>query len=310
MGKIRRERQKFHITATDDVVGMNEEPQAPKTPVSQLKKGTLLASPDNIFAGIHIKLDSVNKLPEPVSEVPKTPVKSVKPAPYKKEKTVAITTVPDVPSKLPSNVPEKQLTKKEKLKIRHEKLMQKIDVVQQAKQRANEKRNKKTKKERSLVDDVASLVASIQPKSPGTRVAPPRGKGVTSAVLSGIAVPSGSGPVVPKKKFNTSMKTIEEALHSLNDSLPSLDSILKLRSKDAKTGLDVDVVDGPVGKKGKKTVKPTVSSNSKNITRPNKSKELVKQYDHYQKLLKDDTYKSNPRAVIALHIKNKLRDRK
>lgn len=305
MGKIKRERQKFHIAATGDDVAMDDKPipTLVKTP-----NATLMPASDNIFAGIDIKLDAINKFadPEPVPKEQPAADKSTKSVPYKKSKSDIIPV-----AKQPSIAPQRQLTKKEKQKLKHEKLLQKIDVIQQAKQSVKDKRNKK--KPSKPDTPVAPISATAELKTLNAKF-PAAASTLPKSATPTSAPPKSTVATVNKKKFSTSLKTLEDALLSLNDSLPSLDSVLKLKSTEAKTGLDTDEVDGSgkkgkKGKKGQKFSKGKVNSNANN-NRVNKSKELNKQFAHYQKLLNDETYKSNPRAVIALHIKNKMRERR
>lgn len=290
MGKTKRERQKYHIAATAADVEMDEKP----VPTVVKVPAVPLATTENIFAGIDIKLDTINKFTESAVAPPveSTAEKLVKSGPYKKNKVDA---VPTVVVKKPPTQPERQLTKKEKQRLKHEKLLQKIDVIQQAKQKTQDKRKKQVNSLAPIpnVPSAASELKTLSKKVNETTTA-------------------NNNQTAPKKKFSTSMKTLADALSSLNDSLPSLDSVIKLRSKDAKTGLDEDVVDGGSGKnkknkKGKKFANGKVKGHQ---NKPNKSKELINQFNHYQKLIADDTFKKNPRAVIGLHIKNKLRNRR
>lgn len=317
MGKIKRERQKFHIAATGDDVEMDDGP------VPMLVKAptpAALSATDNVFAGIDIKLDKINKFAEPEA-APATEQagtvpdgKSTKPSPYrkaKKEPTLAFK------SSAPAQ-PERQLTKKEKQRLKHEKLLQKIDVVQQAMQKTKNKRKKQATNDNNSGNGT-TVGASNNNNSVGKFVRPlPNASAELETLNREVNAAKASNVPVQKKKFSTSMKSLEEALTSLNDSLPSLDSILKMRSKDAKTGLDEDVTDGgstsgskgaKKGKKSQKFAKGKIKGHEKN-NKPNKSKVLVSQFNHLQKLLADDTYKKNPRAVIAAHVKDKLKKRR
>lgn len=280
MGKIKRERQKFHITATADDVEMNNEP------VRTLVKSVATAkTADNIFAGIDIKLDNIHKFVEPAVVIERKQQPQVKPIPYKKTKSDIVPVV----NKLPA-APERQLTKKEKQRLKHDKLLQKIDIIQQAKQRTKKKRSKQLANDSAPAINVPS--ASAELKSLNKKI---------------IDIASKSNQATPKKKAGLSLRSLEDALPSVNDSLPSLDSVLRLQSKNAKTGLTTDQVDSS-DKNGKKHKKLKVKG--KKINKPNKTNELLKQFNHYQKLLSDEAFKINPRAVISSHIRDKLRNRK
>lgn len=291
MGKIKRERQKFHIGATSDGVERDNKPD----PIPAEATAAPVTTVDNIFAGIDIKLDKINKFTESAAASKTAPVsqkEQTKSSPYHKIKPNAV--VPLL--KKPLAAPERQLTKKEKQRLKHDKLLLKLDVTEKAKDKRKKKLAVGSTPAGSLLSSAVEL-NSLQKK---------------------ISVSTAkSVPTMQKKKFSTSLKTLEDALPSLSDSLPPLDSILKLRSKNAKTGLDEDKdkIDGGsmVGKKSKNGRTRTFANGkvkAHNKSKPNKSKDLINQFNHYQKLLSDEIYKNNPRAVIALHIKKKLRDRR
>lgn len=301
MGKIKRERQKFHISAAGDDVPMGEIEKSVPFLVQSSKSS--FNETENIFAGIDIKLDAINKLPKPdaVTDADPSAGKSTQAGSYKrkaKSEVVPTTSMPD------DKRPERQQSKKQKRELKHSKLMEKINVVQQARQRVKDKQQKKSKKEEPSNAKASPLPASAE-------LATLKAKLSTAFGAPKVAAPT----KVPQKKFNTSLKTLEDALPSLKDSLPSLDSVLKLKSSAAKTGMTEDEVDGVgkcSGKKNKKKSQSIVQGKvplNANKSRSNKSKEMIKRFNHMQKLLSDEQYKKNPRAVIAQHVTKKARDR-
>lgn len=277
MGKIRRERQKFHITSTpsDTPAAPNEVPKYKPIPVK-------LQPTENIFAGININLEKVAKLPADNFAEPKVKPRSQPATDNNKGENKSKDTVD---GKKPIQ-PEKHLTKKEKLKLKHEKLLAKIDVIQQAKQRVKEKRLKKQKNKEEKITPLTLLSAEAV-KASGS-----------SSSVGGA-----------KKKFGD-LNMVKEALLSLNDSLPALDSVYKYKSKEAKTGLETDDSNKNPKKKSGSGAKGVQKKKDKKKKKGNPSKDFVKSYEYFRKLVADKTYKENPRAVIALHIKNKLRAQK
>lgn len=272
MGKIRHERQKFHITTkpSDTPAESNEVPKYKSLPVK-------FEPTENIFAGININLAKVAKLP--VDDVALKVESKQQPT---KETNKTETKAKDVVDGKKPAQPEKHLTKKEKLKLKHEKLLAKIDVVQQAKKRIKEKLQKKRNKDENIIP--LKLLTQEAIKASGS----------STSVADG------------KKKFSD-LNIMKQALLSLDDSLPSLAPVIQYKSKDAKTGLET--------KGSTKNNKQKSRTGSKGVQKnenkkKNPSKDFVKNYEYFQKLVADKVYKENPRAVIALHIKNKLRAQK
>lgn len=288
MGKITRERQKFHIASSTNAPALKAIKQYEVPKYKPMPLAALSVS-DNIFSGINIQLEKVNKFTETPKQLASTQSLINQKAAPVDEASIDRTKSGVIQS---TNPADRQLTKKEKMKLKHEKLMQKIDVVQQAKQRLKEKRDKKKQKKQQ----------SLLPTNPLTMIELPK----------------------PIKKRFSDLKTIEHALLSLDDSLPSLDSIFKMKSKDANTGLEQPQT--LKSKKDKKNQRMTNDHKSpaagqtiaKTITKEKKkssknaqnAKEFVKNYNLYRKLMTADVYKKDPRGTIALHIKNKLRNQK
>lgn len=286
MGKIKRERQKFHITSTvDDDANIPMEtgrvvPKYNRLPMAPMQS----AVSENIFAGVDIQLDKVNKFSEP--EQPPPPP-SAEPSVQKD----LLTRATEAFGPPPTGKPGRQMTKKEKMKLKHEKLLQKIDVVQQAK-RNHEKKKKKKKAKNSGQHELLPPLHSLFPlelKDAKTGLA--REPQTRKEILTTMPVCSPLSGLFPSQG--------DFAL--LNDSLPSLDSIFHLKSKDAKTGLEQSMTLKSKQQKRSKA-RPqvdlgSVQSSSKTIMKDTKKdvkKEYVKSYDLFRKLLKTAKTTSNP----------------
>lgn len=184
MGKIKRERQKFHITAENKD---ETKVQQNKTSTCQTLPPRLLDNVQNIFAGVNIQLDAMNKFDD-------TPPKTTK-EPLQSEKETIKTNIPQS-VKIDT---EKHLTKKEKMILKHEKLMQKLDVTQKA--RLQGKRMKKT---------MPSLVSTPELRSMTT----------AAAVKTSNLRTNNDDQRVSKSVL---------AIPSFNDDLPALDSVAELK---------------------------------------------------------------------------------
>lgn len=147
MGKTRRERQKFHTSPSSKK--MEVEPVIPEN------MGFQISPIDNIFSGVNINLNSLNKM----SNDDTRSVRSLK-----------------------SQLGDKVVTKREKMQMRKEILMKKIDTVQQMKKEvALRKKRSKTAimgDTNSLRDALPSLDYLLKKKAPE----PPRKvKGIEKA---------------------------------------------------------------------------------------------------------------------------------
>lgn len=99
---------------------------------------------------------------------------------------------------------------------------------------------------------------------------------------------------------------------AIRDALPSLDSLLKFKGSDLKTGIpEYDSIKVNAATKGKKSSKEkrggkeTTNKFAIKEQRISKqSKEVTKRYDYLQKLMNDKVFRKNPRQVISEHIKN------
>lgn len=160
---------------------------------------------------------------------------------------------------------EKHMSKKNKLKQRKDKFKRKIDVLHNAKKQMAEL--KKVKKQKKMIR-------------------------------------ASSEKVRPTIAAAADMSAMINALPTLDDSLPSLNSLFRLKGKDVKSGIrqfdeaaakkktKLGSSDGVV----KKTTKKTRILENKN--------EFMKRYNYFQKLIADKEFKKNPREVIAMHIRN------
>lgn len=193
MGKIKRERQKFHITSTEVKVPTTRPSPKPKSVLPMQ-----LDAVENIFAGINIQLDSINKFePEPVVEEEK---KEVEPIDEETSKPL----IEKDASKSKAEVSEKHLTKKEKMKLKHEKLMAKLDVVAQARLQSLKKKQKNKLKpaDQSLLPTTSAMKSLLTP-----------------AAVRPQPTPTGSSSESkPKNVF---------AIPTFNDDLPALNPVFK-----------------------------------------------------------------------------------
>ncbi|XP_069698769.1 uncharacterized protein [Periplaneta americana] len=126
MGKVRRQRQKYHLPRTDAPAASNDsvqnEEQSPEIP-------TELIVPENVFAGIDISLDNLKQ--------------SLKDCDVRSVVSQKI---------LPAG---NTISKKEKRRLRHELFVKKLDAAYQAKKRSirRYKKMKKPAENKSFVDD-------------------------------------------------------------------------------------------------------------------------------------------------------------
>lgn len=212
MGKIKRERQKFHISPEENKTNLlTKSSDVPKYKPLPLD----LNSSSNIFAGINIQLDHINKLEvdDQSSSAPKLSTQSINPiksSAFDKKLQVAS----DKSIKIASNAeePQKHLTKKEKMRLKHDKFMKKLDVVQQARKESQEKQKKKKLKpaKESLLPtpiDFSSISLNLEP--------------------SPVAVK----PKVVQKPIEAPKNIF--SVPSFKDDLPALNSIFKIKPKDA-----------------------------------------------------------------------------
>ncbi|XP_031625743.1 uncharacterized protein LOC116342329 [Contarinia nasturtii] len=194
MGKIKRERQKFHISADNKGTAKAEKKETSKSKHLPLK----LDAVENIFAGITIKLDSINKFeekPEPTTELVNSKEEEAGTVEQNDTEVAAKQLLQIEKTK---TVPEKHLTKKEKMALKHQKLMEKLDVTQKA--RMQSQKNKKQKRN----------------ANPDTLLA-------SQSEVRSLLTPAAVKPhteKIPKNIFS---------VPSLKDDLPGLNSIFELK---------------------------------------------------------------------------------
>lgn len=191
MGKIKRERQKFHIVAENkDVTRITQE----KSKYKPLQ----LNAVENIFAGIQIQLDDINKFEDvPKTESPENVEKSSSSTKESSSHKIIISNN--------SNKLQKPLTKKEKLVLKHQKLMEKLDVTQKARRLQGQKKKQKRNLENNQ-QTLLNIKSDVRP----------------------MLTPSA---VKPSKKFENGKNHQKNifAIPEFNDNLPSLSSVFNSR---------------------------------------------------------------------------------
>lgn len=159
MGKIKRERTKYHTVAEKKDDETKWEKQTTPAYKPQLN------SMQNIFAGISIQLSDINKIDE----------NQLKPAEVKKEQkhndetpTEAETATALKLMKPKSD--QKALTKKEKVALKHKKLMEKLDATHKATTELKKRKQKQKGKVDSqhttkLLDEICPMLTPAATKS-------------------------------------------------------------------------------------------------------------------------------------------------
>lgn len=216
MGKIKRERQKFHITSEH-----KENPQA--DPKKNPKYKSLPSDTvENIFAGINIQIDEINKfeeLPLPSRQLVQNVDNVTQPGVIEITEKTSLRTEGNGIGSIKS---EKHLTKKEKMTLKHQKLMQKLDVTQQA--RLKSKKNKQKHNTNVAKSNQLASNAEVFPL-------------LTPAAVNPWRQPN----EVPKNVFS---------LPTFNDDLPSLNPVFELKLNSTK-----------VSSKSKSIAKPNTKKN-------------------------------------------------
>lgn len=126
MGKVKNLRQKFHISKKPDTQESKQKPVPQYTPLP------VAPISSNVFAGLNISFDSLNKL---------------------KHDTIPEDIEP-VPNIIKLSSKEKPVNKKDKIRQRRENLLKKIDAVQQAK---NEVKLKLKRQKTPIIGDLHPL---------------------------------------------------------------------------------------------------------------------------------------------------------
>lgn len=148
MGKIKRERTKYHTIA----VKRDDDPNVEKKPTLAFKPQ--LNSMQNIFAGINIQLSDINKIDENLksNEVKKEPIRNEEMS----AETNMETTSKSMNTKREFNhLEQKPITKKEKMALKHKTLMEKLDATHKA--TAELKKRKQKQKQKNNCDNQVLL---------------------------------------------------------------------------------------------------------------------------------------------------------
>ncbi|KAJ8888832.1 hypothetical protein PR048_008326 [Dryococelus australis] len=147
MGKLKRARQKFHLSRTKEV-DSNSTDTLTNFQSSSSNSLSLNSIPENIFSGIEISFDDLKQ------KLPESDVKSI------------------ISSR--HDISKKNLKKKEKIKLRHEMFVKKLEVVSQLRKEAKQKQKPKAKTQaptvmrevKSLFDSLPSLEGLYRNKQP------------------------------------------------------------------------------------------------------------------------------------------------
>lgn len=217
-------------------------------------------------AALSAKQAKVPKITKPKAAL----IKQTKHAKPEEDEAPELVPIP-VPIVTPIVAPvvERHITKKEKIQNRRDNLMRKVDSALEAKRTVQLKAKAQKKQNKQNLRQVSKTTA----------------QGVRSAIAD--------------------MTQMKNALLSLDDDLPSLNSLFKLKSKELKTGVPKfdarakrAAAERFAGSKPPRKVSKTTNTLSK-------KKEFMDRFNYFQKLTNDKTFKANPREVIAAHIRNR-----
>lgn len=164
-------------------------------------------------------------------------------------------------------------------------------VKRQSKKDKLKERRDRFKRKFDTLDKANRQLASVKKAKKPKKIQAPTTPAVRSALLANFA-------------------EIKDALPTLDDSLPSLNSLFQLRAKGLqKTG--VAQFDEAAIRKAKRSAAASTDKNGveKKMTKANKlqekKNEFMQRCKHFKALTKDKTFKKNPREVIAMHIRNR-----
>lgn len=208
-----------------------------------------------------------------VPKITKTKAALLKPtkpaADLSDEAPQAVPIVTDTSTSSVPTLPERHITKKEKIHNRRQNLMRKVDDALEAKRTVQLKAKALKKQKKSKLSQVS--------------------KTTVHAVKAAMS----------------DMSQMKNALLSLDDDLPSLNSLFKLKSKDLKTG--VPKFDARAKRAAAAKAAAAVPGKvSKTTNTLNKKHEFMQRYNYLRKLSNDKTFKKNPREVIAAHVRNRM----
>lgn len=165
---------------------------------------------------------------------------------------------------------ERHIKKKEKIQNRRDNLMRKVDTA------------------------LVEAKRSVQLKAKARKLAKKQ-----SLNLSNKSTAQGV------RSAMADMTEMKNALLSVNDDLPSLSALFKLKSKNLKTGVpkfDARAKRAAAEKIAGSKPPRKLSKTTNTLT---KKQEFMQRYNYLLELSNDKTFKANPRAVIAAHIRNR-----
>lgn len=235
MAKTKRQRQLFHLSKQKNQI---KKPEVVKTAAKKKKSNAIKHGPkkvptaqldavENIFAGINIQLDALNKFDDGPDPVQLEPIKK------------SVPEEPEVPEEreIDEKLTEIQwnfkmtATKKEKLKLKRSKLMEKMDVTQQAREKSQKKRQQtklNTADTQSLLPSRAEIKSILTPAAvkPAAILIPTAVKPTTKTIEGNLNAFGGAlntigGDGKPEAKNVFAVPTF-------NDDLPALSNIFKI----------------------------------------------------------------------------------
>lgn len=174
----------------------------------------------------------------------------------------------------------RHISKKEKIQNRHDNLMRKFDTALEAR-RTVQMKAKATKKQQR------------QQKQKITKVSRTTAQAVKEAM--------------------SDLTSLKNSLPTLDDALPSLNSLFQLKTQALRTGVPkFDAMAKRAAERAAMMKAKEVTAEgavpgklSKTTKTLNKKNEFMTRYNYFQKLSADKAFKRNPREVIAAHIRNR-----
>lgn len=178
----------------------------------------------------------------------------------------------------------RHIPKKEKIQNRHDKLMRKFDTALEARRTVQMKAKD------------AKRTTKRQQKQKITQINATKVQAVRSAIAD--------------------LSSLSCALPTLDDALPSLNSLFQLKAATSALRTGVPKFDKAAARKAAAAAAKKAAANgdsegatkrkvSKTTNTLNKKNEFMQRYNYLQKLTNDRMFKANPREVIAAHIRNR-----
>lgn len=204
-------------------------------------------------------------------------IKPINAAPETEKNQIEAVTITK-PTETTATANYRHIPKKEKIQNRHNKLMSKFNTALETR--------------RAVQMKAKSAKTARKQKQKLEKVSKPIEQGVRSAMAD--------------------LASLKSALPSLDDALPSLNTLFRLKSKDLKTGVpkfDARAKKAAARAAAKESGEPVEPRKLSKTTKTlNKKNEFMQRYNYFQKLSADKMFKTNPRAVIAAHIRNRQAD--